>query len=150
MAHLETYAIRDEQEKYFEAMKDQLGFNVQRNWSEDGKTGRLFILFIGLILRCRLRWIWNKKLKDKFPSSVDLIQEMMPIRINNYPDGTSSTTSFTDQQVNIASAFALEVPEMSTSTRQKKDIDKQETGPRKRGRPRGSTNKPKNAAKTTV
>ena len=30
------YALRDEQEKYFEEMKEQLEFSVQRNSSEDG------------------------------------------------------------------------------------------------------------------
>lgn len=48
------YILRDEQEKYFEGMKDQLGFKMQRNWREDTKTGRLFILFIGLILHCEI------------------------------------------------------------------------------------------------
>ncbi|MGM9781708.1 MAG: hypothetical protein ACI3Y7_07640 [Candidatus Cryptobacteroides sp.] len=28
-------------------MKSQLGFDLQRNWSEEGKPGRLLILFVG-------------------------------------------------------------------------------------------------------
>ena len=43
---MDLYATRDVQEKYFEEMKNQLGFSMQRNSTEDGKTGRLFILFI--------------------------------------------------------------------------------------------------------
>lgn len=43
----ELYGLRDEQEKYFQQMKSQLGFDRQRNWSEEGKTGRLLILFVG-------------------------------------------------------------------------------------------------------
>ena len=46
----ELYGLRDEQEKYFQQMKSQLSFNRQRNWSEEGKTGRLLVLFVGLVL----------------------------------------------------------------------------------------------------
>ena len=42
----ELYGLRDEQEKYFQQMKSQLGFDRQRNWSEEAKTGRLLILFV--------------------------------------------------------------------------------------------------------
>lgn len=37
----ELYGLRDEQEKYFQQMKSQLGFDRQHNWSEEGKTGWL-------------------------------------------------------------------------------------------------------------
>lgn len=55
----ELYGLRDEQEKYFQQMKSQLGFDRQRNWSEEGKTGRLLILFVGLILSSYVRHIWK-------------------------------------------------------------------------------------------
>lgn len=140
---LDTYALRDEQEKYFEAMKDQLGFCVQRNSSEDGKTGRLFILFIGLILRTHLRFVWSNTLKEDFPSSVDVLNEMAPIRLSVYQDGSHATTAFNDRQVKIATAFGLEIPEMSTSSRQKAELERAVQGPRRRGRPKGSVNKKK-------
>lgn len=38
-------------------MKSQLGFDRQRNWSEEGKTDRLLILFVGLILSSYVRHI---------------------------------------------------------------------------------------------
>ena len=43
----ELYGLRDEQEKYFQQMKSQIGFDRQRNWSEEAKNGRLLILFLG-------------------------------------------------------------------------------------------------------
>ena len=55
----ELYGLRDEQEKYFQQMKSQLGFDRQRNWSEEGKTGRLLILFVGLILSSNVHHIWK-------------------------------------------------------------------------------------------
>jgi hypothetical protein len=44
MQAFHTYRLRDEQEKYFQQMKDQMVADRKRNWSEEGKTGRLFIL----------------------------------------------------------------------------------------------------------
>jgi len=49
--------LRDEKEKNFDIMKDQMGFDILRNWSEKGKTGRLLILFIGHILMSKVRYI---------------------------------------------------------------------------------------------
>jgi transposase len=50
METFRSYRLRDEQEKYFQQMKDQMAMDRQRNWSEEGKVGRLFILFVSLIL----------------------------------------------------------------------------------------------------
>ena len=135
------YALRDEQEKYFEEMKEQLGFSVQRNSSEDGKTGRLFILFIGLILHSQIRRIWSQKLKKDYPSSVDVLHEMLPVRYAEYADGSSHVTGFTDPQVAICKAFDLPVPEECLSATQKAVARRNSSG--KRGRPKGTVNKPK-------
>ena len=137
---LELYALRDEQEKYFEEMKNQLGFDMQNNWSEDGKTGRLFILFIGLILRSELRHVWSKKLRKDYPSSVDVLHEMLPIRYVEYPDGTSCVTGFTTPQMEISMAFSLPIPQDCLSTIQKNNMEKKQAG-RGPGRPKGSLNK---------
>ena len=138
----ELYVIRDEQEKYFEEMKDQLGFNMQRNSSEDGKTGRLFILFIGLIMRSELRIVWSKKLRKNYPSSIDVLHEMLPIRFVEYDDGSTHITGFTAPQADICRAFSIPIPEDCLSATQKKAIDRATAG-RKRGRPKGSLNKKK-------
>ena len=135
------YALRDEQEKYFEELKEQLGFSVQRNSSEDGKTGRLFILFIGLILHSQIRRIWSQKLKKDYPSSVDVLHEMLPVRYAEYADGSSHVTGFTDPQVAICKAFDLPVPEECLSATQKAVARRNSGG--KRGRPKGTVNKPK-------
>lgn len=140
---MEFYGLRDEQEKYFEEMKDQLGFNMQNNWSEDGKTGRLFILFIGLILRNKVRSVWKEKLKSQgYPSSVDVLHDMVPIRMNEYPDGNILITDFTTSQMTICEAFGIEPPKECLSSYQKEVHERRKAG-RKRGRPKGSINKKK-------
>ena len=136
----ELYALRDEQEKYFEEMKDQLGFNMQNNWSEDGKTGRLFILFIALILRSQLRHVWSEKLRDRYPSSIDVLHEMFPIRYIEYPDGSSSVTGFTTPQMEIGMAFSLPMPQDCLSSVQKAAMERKLAG-RGPGRPKGSLNR---------
>jgi hypothetical protein len=74
-----AYRLRDEQEKYFQQMKDQMLADRQRNWSEEGKTGRLFILFVSLVLSSYVRHIWKTtELKKMFYSSLDIVDEMRP------------------------------------------------------------------------
>ena len=82
MKTFNTYGLRDEQEKCFQQMKDQMVSDRQRNWSEEGKTGRLFILFVSLILSSYVRYIWGStKLRDLFPTSLDVLDEMRSIRL---------------------------------------------------------------------
>ena len=66
----ELFGLRDEQEKCFQQMKSQLGFDRQRNWSEEDKTGRLLILFVGLILSSYVRHIWKSTDLHKQFSSI--------------------------------------------------------------------------------
>jgi hypothetical protein len=73
MKTLDTYSLWDEQEKCFQQMKDQMVADRQRNWSEDGKTGRLFIGFVSLILGSYLRYMWKSTgLYDTFSSSLEI------------------------------------------------------------------------------
>ena len=73
----ELYGLRDKQEKYFQQMKSQLGFDRQRNWSEEGKTDRLLILFVGLILSSYVRHIWKSTdLHKQFSSTLEVLDEL--------------------------------------------------------------------------
>ena len=131
MAAFRAYRLRDEQEKYFQQMKDQMVSDRQRNWSEEGKTGRLFILFVSLILSSYVRHIWKStRLHELFPSSLDVVDEMRPIRLIEHTNRTKVITPFVGAQVDICAAFDFEIPEGCAPayvSRQKQ--------PRKRGRP---------------
>ena len=131
MEAFRAYRLRDEQEKYFQQMKDQMASDRQRNWSEEGKTGRLFILFVSLILSSYLRHIWKStQLHELFSSSLDVVDEMRPIRLLDHTNRAKSITPFVGAQVDICEAFGFEIPEGCAPTyasRQKQ--------PRKRGRP---------------
>jgi hypothetical protein len=131
MTAFNTYCLRDEQEKYFQQMKDQMVCDRQRNWSEEGKTGRLFVLFVSMILSSYVRHIWKStELHDMFSSSLEILDEMRPIRCIEHTNRAKAITPFVGAQVDICKAFGFEIPEgcaPAYTSRKKPE--------RKRGRP---------------
>lgn len=105
------YHLRDEQEKYFSMMKGIMGSDRQRNWSEEGKTGRLLVLFVSQILGCYLSYIRKSKLSDHFDSVSDVLNEMRPIRYIEHPNTVAFITPFVGKQVDICEAFGFTIPD---------------------------------------
>ena len=131
---LAAYKLRDEQEKYFQQMKSEMNSDRQRNWSEDGKTGRLFVLFVSLILGSFVRHKWKStNLKDKFDSSLDILDEMRSIRCVEHKGHAKHITPFVGTQVNICNTFGFEIPKGCEPNYKSKKPGK------KRGRPRKDT-----------
>ena len=84
----------------------------QRNWSEEGKTGRLFILFVSLILSSWVRHAWKStRLHELFHSSLDILDEMRPIRMIEHTNQIKTITPFVGAQVDICEEFAFDIPE---------------------------------------
>lgn len=125
------YKLRDEQEKYFSMMKGLMGSDRQRNWSESGKTGRLFILFVAQILGCYLGNIRKAKLEDQFDSIADILGEMRPIRYIEHPNTVAFITPFVGKQVDICEAFGFDIPKGCAP-----EYVVRKTTKGKRGRPR--------------
>lgn len=126
------YRLRDEQEKYFQQMKSQLHFDKQQNSSEEGKTGRLFILFISLILTSHIRHIWKTtKLNKLFESSLDILDEMRPIRCIEHTNKAKVITPFVGDQVDICEAFDVSIPDGC-----RPDYRSKRKEQKRRGRPR--------------
>jgi hypothetical protein len=132
MEALDAYSLRDEQEKYFQQMKGQMGFDKQRNWSEEGKTGRLLILFTALIISSYVRHIWKSTdLKKKFSSALEILDEMRSIRCIEHKGRGRFITPFVGLQVEICKAFGFEIPNgCAPKYTSKKKSEK------KRGRPK--------------
>lgn len=106
------YKLRDEQEKYFHQIKGQMGFDKQRNWSEDGKNGRLLVLFVSLVLSSYVKHIWQSTdLKDEFDSSLAVLDEMKPIRIIEHTGRAKRIAPFIGSQVEICQAYGFRIPE---------------------------------------
>ncbi len=112
MEVLHTYHLRDEQEKYFQQMKDQMGGDRQRSSSEEGKAGRDFIQFVGLILSSYVRYIWKiTVLKEMFSSSLEVLDEMRTIRLIEHTNHAKIITPFVGAQVDICKAFDFQIPQ---------------------------------------
>jgi hypothetical protein len=132
MEALNTYRLRDEQEKYFQQMKSQMSCDRQRNWSEEGKTGRLFILFVSLILSSHVRHVWKTTaLKERFCSSLEVLDEMRSIRCIEHSGRAKFVTPFVGAQVDICGAFGFEAPKGCAP----EYVSKQKQ-PKRRGRPK--------------
>jgi len=132
METFRAYHLRDEQEKCFQQMKSQMVAGRQRNWSEEGKTGRLFILFVSMIVSSYVRYIWKStKLHDLFSSSLDVLDEMRPIRCIEHTGRAKFITPFIGSQLDICTAFGFEVPKGCSP-----DYASRQKHPPRRGRPR--------------
>jgi len=128
---MDAYQLRDEQEKYYQQMKSEVASDRQRNWSEDGKTGRLFILFVSLIMTSYLRHVWKTTaLKKQFPSSLDILDEMRSVRCIEHKGHAKKITPFVGDQLDICKAFGFEVPKGCEPGYKSRKVG------RKRGRPR--------------
>lgn len=107
-----SYALRDEQEKFFEQEKGPVGADRQRCWSEDGKNGRLFIYFVAMILASYVKHIWKSTtLKKHFCSFSEVLDEMRPIRCIEHKGHARHITPFVGKQIDIAKAFEFEIPD---------------------------------------
>ena len=129
---LSIYKSRDEHEKNFDQLKNQMLYYNQRNSSEEGRNGRSFISFVGLISISVVRNAWKEKMQDRFESSLDMIDELESIRFSEYTDGTTHMSSFTAKQVEICDACDVAVPKecMPSSVRKAKE---RKEHPKKRG-----------------
>ena len=108
----ESYALRDEQEKDFGLQKGPLGSDRQRCWSEDGKNGRLFVLFVAMILGSYVRHIRKTTgLKKMFCSYSEILDEMRPVRCIEHKGHARRITPFVGKQLEICHVFGFAVPE---------------------------------------
>jgi hypothetical protein len=70
----DSYRLRDEREKYFQQMKDRMVYDRQRSWSEEGKAGRLLILFASLALGSYVRHAWKSTgIYKDYASSLEML-----------------------------------------------------------------------------
>ena len=134
---LEVYKSRDEHEKNFDQLKNQMMNYNLRNSSEDGRNGRSFISFVGLIAISAVRHAWREKMRGRFESSLDMLDELESIRYSEYTDGTTHMSTFTAKQVEICDACNVAVPKECMPATVRKARERKEH-PKKRGpKPKG-------------
>ena len=108
-----NYGMRDEQEKTFMMQKGTLGEDRLRVCTESSKHGRMFICFVALILASYVRHMRDTKeeLRDAFPSTESILEEMRTIRCIEHDGHRKFITPFVGAQVTICDAFGFEIPE---------------------------------------
>jgi hypothetical protein len=107
-----AYRLHDEQEKYIQQMKNQVVADRQRNWSEEGKTGRLFILFVSMTIGSYMRHVWeDTALCEHFSSTLEVLDEMRSIRCIEHANRARHITTFVGDQVRICDAFGFPISE---------------------------------------
>jgi hypothetical protein len=106
-----NYRLRDEQEKYFEAMKGLQMSENQDCSTDTGKHGRLLALFCGLVLLSRLTAVRKAKLSREFHDAASLLNAMKPIRWISHPGQKPYCTPFVGAQIKICEAFGFDPPE---------------------------------------
>ena len=135
------YKLRDEQEKYFYSMKDLADGDTAMSYTEEGRRGRDFVSFIGLIALSWVRYRWaTTELRRLFRSAEDVLDAMRPIRYSVYSDGTEHITTFTTEQISICDYLDVTPPMEALSVINQRKWQ-QAHAPKKRG--------PKSKTKTT-
>ena len=130
----EAYSLRDEQEKGFGLQKGPLGSDRQRCWSEDGKNGRLFVLFIAMILGSYIRHIrQTTNLKKMFCSYSEILDEMRPIRCIEHRGKARRLTPFVGKQTDVCKVFGFNIPEgCEAKYKSKKTVENRKPGRQKK------------------
>lgn len=109
----EHYRLRDEQEKSFEGRKTRFNFDRLRCSSEESLRGREFILFVASILLSH--WRDNiksdKALHKKYPTEIDVLEEMRSIRYIKYEGDEGYITPFVGAQLELCRLFNIDIPE---------------------------------------
>lgn len=112
----EHYRLRDEQEKTFEGRKTRFNFDKLRCSTEESLRGREFILFVSSIILSHLRRLWREKIKpdnklrQKYPTEIDILDEMRSIRYIEYEGQKSYITPFVGAQLELCQLFGIDIP----------------------------------------
>ena len=131
---LRTYAMRDEQEKYFFSMKTRIDCDLQRNWSEKARRGARFIEFIALILISwiRHRWSSSEELRKHFKYVHAMILTMRQIHLIERPGKDKCIPPFLKKQMLVCEQFGIKVSDECADAYTSVEIQPK----RKRGRPK--------------
>ena len=107
------YKSRDEQEKYFNSMKNIGADDRNRTYELKSYEGRRFITFVRLTLVSWIKYMWssNDNLHKMFATSDMIIDEMKNIRCIEHRGHAKMITPFVGKQLDICREFGFEVPD---------------------------------------
>ena len=89
-------------------------------------------MFVGLIIASYVRHVWRlTPLKERFSSSLEILDEMRPIGCVEHKGKMRHITPFVEAQVDICNAFGISIPEGCAPQYRSRQAQ-----PKRRGRPR--------------
>ena len=109
---LRWYSKRDVQEKTFCYMKIWQQRRRLRASTETSVTGRLFILFVALILNSALHveYARSEWMQENYLSPWDMLDSLMSIRFHEYKGRTPKVSEFFGEAFDIFDELEIEVP----------------------------------------
>ena len=109
---LKWYSKRDVQEKTFCYMKSWQQGRRLRASTESGVTGRLFILFVALILNSALHVEYENSewLQENYLSPWDVLDALMSVRLHEYKGRTPKVSEFFGEALDIFDELGINVP----------------------------------------
>lgn len=119
---LKWYSKRDVQEKTFCYMKSWQQGRRLRASTESSVTGRLFILFVALILNSALHVEYSNSewLQENYLSPWDVLDALMSVRLHEYKGRTPKVSEFFGESLDIFDELEIDVPSgCSPKTRMK-------------------------------
>ena len=109
---IDMYSFRDWQEKGFAVIKTSLGGRRIRTGMEQTSNGRFFTQFIALTLSTYIKTIMkDSKLDKKYPTVEELLGSLASIRLEKRAGKHDIITPFVGNQIDIFSAFDVEIPD---------------------------------------
>jgi len=107
---LRRYRLRDLIEKIIDGMKHEMDGRRLRVHSTEAMQGRLFVMFLSMILRCAVEQACREaKLLPNY-TVAEVFAELRKVKRIEMADGTKYTTELTNKQRTLYEAFKVPLP----------------------------------------
>ena len=112
---LEIYRNRDTVEKNFDLLKNELNQNRMRIHSRKALEGRLFLMFLSIIVRSHISKIMKEQKISKKLSFKELLMELKKLKSVHMINGKKHLTEISKKQKIIFKAFGINHPTANTA-----------------------------------
>jgi len=109
---LSLYKRRNEIERLFDVLKNEIDGNRIRNHSDEAMAGKLFILFVTLVLYASLDKLMKEKGLYKLHTLQELIYELKKIKVVETNNNNKFLTEISKKQRTIYKQFNVSPPEI--------------------------------------
>jgi len=112
-ACLHHYRQRDMIEKIIDSMKHEMDGKRLRVHGKEAMEGRLFMMFLAMILRCAVEQACRDAQLFKTYSVAEIFAELKKVKKIELSDGKSMITELTKKQCDLYTAMKVDLPEQA-------------------------------------